>query len=174
MSEQLSVSQLKDEVSIYDEFVEIPVTIQDKEYNVKMFPFFKPEKVRDLVNELIEFFKACEKEKVTIPPIEEDDLVGYFIIKYFTDMKFTKSKKAKNIYAEFKLALNSQLFKVLMETYPQESIQSVYERIFDIRDMSAKFENKFKEIQETIKSLPLENRDVLENLNINDINKWVD
>jgi hypothetical protein len=164
MAKQFSVAQLQDEVSMYDEFVEIPVTAQGKEYIVKMYPYFKPEKIRDLVNELIEFFKASDKEKVTVQPIEEDDLVGYYIIKYFTDMKFTKSKKAKNIYAEFKLALNSQLFKVLMETYPQESVQQVYERIYAITEANAKFGDKFKEMQETIKNLPLENRDVLEKL----------
>jgi hypothetical protein len=164
MTEQFSVSQLQDEVSMYEEFVEIPVTAQGKEYSVKMYPYFKPEKIRDLVNELIEFFKAADKEKVTVQPIEEDDLVGYYIIKYFTDMKFTKSKKAKNIYAEFKLALNSQLFKILMETYPQESVQQVFERIHAITEASAKFQDKFVEMQETIKNLPLENRDVLEKL----------
>jgi hypothetical protein len=164
MANQFSVSQLQDEVSIYDEYVEIPVVAQGKEYMVKMYPYFKPEKIRDLVNELIQFFQAAEKEKVVIQPIEEEDLIGYYIIKYFTDMKFTKSKKAKNIYSEFKLALNSQLFKVLMETYPQESIQQVYERIFNIGEAKEMFESKFQEAQEMIKDLPLENREVIQKL----------
>jgi DNA uptake protein ComE-like DNA-binding protein len=166
MSEQFSVSQLQDEVSMYEEFVEIPVTAQGKEYIVKMYPFFKPEKVRDLVDEMIEFFKVADKEKVEVKPIEEDDLIGYFVIKYFTDMKFTKSKKAKSIYNEFKLALNSQLFKVLMETYPEESIKSVHERIYAVRDASLKFGDKIKEVQELVKNMPLENRDILEKLNL--------
>ena len=67
MTKQFSVSQLKDEVSIYDEFVDIPVTVQGKEYIVKMFPYFKPEGIRDLVNEMIDFFKASETEKLMIP-----------------------------------------------------------------------------------------------------------
>lgn len=167
MSEQFSVSQLKDEVSMYDEFVPIPVTAQGKEYTVKMFPYFKPELIRDLVNELIQFFKTAEKEKLTVPPIEEDDLIGYFITKYFTDMKFTKSKKAKSIYAEFKLALNSELFKVLMETYPKESVQSVYERIFAVREANLTLEDKYKEMQELMKNLPIENKEILENFNKN-------
>jgi hypothetical protein len=166
MGKQFSVSQLKDEVSIYDEFVEIPVTAQGTEYIVKMYPYFKPEKVRDLVNELIDFFKAADKEKLVIPKIEEEDLIGYFIIKYFTDMKFTTSKKAKRIYEEFKLALNSDLFKVLMETYPKESFDKVWDRIFEVSEASARLESKVKEAQENIKNLPLENRDVFEKLNM--------
>jgi N-glycosylase/DNA lyase len=167
MTKQFSVSQLKDEVSIYDEFVDIPVTVQGKEYIVKMFPYFKPEGIRDLVNEMIDFFKASETEKLMIPQIEEDDLVGYFIVKHFTDMKFTKSKKAKVIYNEFKLVLNSQLFKVLMETYPQESIKSVYDRIFSVIENNEQLKNKFKETQDVIKGLPLENREIFEKLNLN-------
>jgi hypothetical protein len=167
MTKQFSVSQLKDEVSIYDEFVDIPVTVQGKEYIVKMFPYFKPEAIRDLVNEMIDFFKASETEKLIIPQIEEDDLVGYFIVKHFTDMKFTKSKKAKVIYNEFKLVLNSQLFKVLMETYPQESIKSVYDRIFSVIENNEQLKNKFKETQDVIKDLPLENREIFEKLNLN-------
>jgi N-glycosylase/DNA lyase len=167
MTKQFSVSQLKDEVSIYDEFVDIPVTVQGKEYIVKMFPYFKPEGIRDLVNEMIDFFKASETEKLMIPQIEEDDLVGYFIVKHFTDMKFTKSKKAKVIYNEFKLVLNSQLFKVLMETYPQESIKSVYDRIFSVIENNEQLKNKFKETQDVIKDLPLENREIFEKLNLN-------
>jgi hypothetical protein len=165
-SKKLSVSQLKDEVSMYDEFVEIDVNVNGTDYVVKMYPYFKPEKVRDLVNELIEFFKASEKEKLDIPSIEEDDLIGYYIIKYFTDMKFTSSKKAKKIYEEFKLVLNSDLFKVLMETIPKKSFEKVIDRIFEVRDASMLLQDKFKAAQENIKNLNLENKDIFEKLNV--------
>jgi hypothetical protein len=165
-SKRLSVSQLKDEVSMYDEFIEITVPIQGEEYTVKMFPYFKPEKVRDLVNELIEFFKASDKEKLEIPEIEEDDLIGYFIIKYFTDMKFTTSKKAKKIYEEFKLALNSDLFKVLMKTYPEESVKKVLDRIYEVRETDAKLKAKIEKAQDAIVNLPLENREIFEKINL--------
>ncbi|MBD8004546.1 hypothetical protein [Bacillus norwichensis] len=165
MSKQFSVAQLKDEIAIYDEFVEIPVTVQGKEYTVKMFPYFKPEKVRDLVKELQEFFQECQKVKFTVPKIEEEDLIGYFIIKHFTNMKFTKSKKVKTIYNEFKIALNSSLFKILMDSYPKESITSVYERIYSVLEASALLEDKIKETQKVIKDMSLENKELLEQLN---------
>lgn len=164
MAKQFKVSQLQDEVSMYNEYVEIDVTAQGQDYIVKLYPYFAPTKIRDLVNELHEFFQAADKEKLTVAPIEEDDLVGYFICKYFTDMGFTKSKKAKAIYEEFKLAQNSKLFKVLLETYPKESVESVYERIYEVIEASAELENKFKQMQDMIKKLPLENREALEKL----------
>jgi hypothetical protein len=153
MSEKLSISQLKDEVSIYDEFIEIPVTMDDKEYAVKMYPYFKPEKVRDVVNELHEFLNTAKQEKINIPQIEEDDLVGYFIVKHFTNLTATKSKKAKVIYNEFKIALNSKLFKVLTETFPKESIGEVYDRIYEVIKADAELKDKFTAMQSVYKNI---------------------
>lgn len=162
MAEQFKVAQLKDEVSIYDEFVEIPVNSQDKEYIVKMYPYFKPEKVRDLVEEIGEFYLSCEKEKITVSQKEQDDIVGYFITKYFTNMIFTKSKKAKKVYEEFKIAVNSGLFKTLMEAYPKESIMSVYDRIYEVLEANAELESQMQRYQQVLKELqPLENREII-------------
>jgi hypothetical protein len=153
MSEKLSISQLKDEVSIYDEFIEIPVTMNEKEYAVRMYPYFKPEKIRDLVNELHDFLNVAKQEKLVIPPIEEDDLVGYFIVKYFTNLTATKSKKAKAIYNEFKIALNSKLFKVLIEAFPKDSIGEVYDRIYEVIKADAELKDKFSAMQNVYKNI---------------------
>lgn len=161
MSEKFKVSDLRDEVSMYDEFVEIPVTSQGKEYIVKMYPYFLPEKIRDLVDELVEFIKKCKEENLTIPQREEDDLKGYFIIKYFTDMIFTDSPLAKDIYDEFKIALNSSLFSTLMKSYPKESIYAVYERINEVIQASAEIETMLMNAQKAIQELNLQNKDIL-------------
>ncbi|WP_299831213.1 hypothetical protein [uncultured Metabacillus sp.] len=161
MTKKLSISKLKDEAKVFDEFVEIDVDVNGEEYTVKMYPYFKPEKIRDLVNELTEFFQKAKEEKLEIPKIEEDDLIAFFICKHFTDIKFTTSKKVKKIYEEFKLLINSSLFKVLSKSFPQESVAQVFDRIFEIIETNAVLENKFKQTQEIIKNLPLENKDVL-------------
>ncbi len=126
-----------------------------------MYPFFAPEKIRDLVNELVDFYKKAQEEKLDIPKIEEDDLVGFFIIKYFTNLKLTSSKKAKKLYEDFKTALNAPLFKVLMKSFPEDSITKVYDRIYEVIEMSAEMENRIKAYQEQLKELPLENRDII-------------
>jgi hypothetical protein len=53
-----------------------------------------------------------------------------------------------------------------MKSYPQESVQSVYERIFEIIEVDNQMKNKFKDAQNLIKELPLENKEVINQLNI--------
>lgn len=163
MGKQVSIAMLKEEVKMYDEFIEIPLTLADgTNYSIKLYPYFKPDKVRDLIDEMTEFIQNCNKEKVEIPKNEEDDLIGYFIVKYFTDLKFTKSKKAKIIYEEFKIALNTEIFKILIEAFPPESIQKVYERMHEVIEANAKLHDIASKAQKQIQELPLENRQLFE------------
>lgn len=163
MGKQVSIKMLEQEVKMYDEFVEIPVTIQGStdEYVIKLYPSFKPERVRELVDEMIEFFKAAEKENLTVPQVEEDDLVGFFAIKYFTNLKFTTSKKAKTIYKDFKTVINTSVFKELSQTFPKKSTDSIIARIYEVRDQSATFKTMINRAQQVIQDLPLESRDKL-------------
>src|SRR5690606_27934114 len=146
---------------IYNETVDIPVTISGEEYTVKMYPFFSPEKVRECVDSRNEFLIKADKEKLQIPQHEIDDITGYFIISHFTNLKLNLNKKAKSVYSDFKEALNSPLFKVLMKSFPQESIKDVYDRIFDLLEAQGKLEDQLQQFQEQIAELPLENRDVI-------------
>ena len=163
MGKQVSIKQLEPEVNIYKEFVEIPVTINgnDEEYAIKLYPYFKPEKIKKLVNELVLFFQTAAKEKLNIPDEEQDDLIGFFMVKHFTNLKFTTSKKAVNIYKEFKIALNTSVFKTLIETFPAESKYEVMQRIFEISTTNEKLQAVIGKAQEAFKDLPLEHREML-------------
>lgn len=166
MSNQLSVSVLREENKIYDEYVEIPVISQNKEYIIKLYPFFPPEKIKSLVISLAEFFHNAEKEKVKLEAKFEDDLVMYYIVKYFTDIKFSKSKKAKSIYDEFKSVINSKVYKEMVKLFPEQSISEVYDQIFETLDSSALLKEKFKDVQKIFNELPLQNREAFEQLNL--------
>ena len=52
-----------------------------------------------------------------------------------------------------------------MESYPKESIESVYERIYSVIQTSTLLENKIKETQKVINDMPLENKELFEQLN---------
>ena len=164
MAKPVSINMLKEEVSMYDEFIEIPVGNSDSEYTLKLYPYFKPEKVRDLVKEMSEFFKLCKKEKVEINSDEEDDIVCFFVVKHFTNITFTKSKKAKKIYDEFKILINSSLYPIIMKTIPEESIKKVYEYAHEVINASVRVEEMFEKAQKQISELPLENRELLEKI----------
>jgi hypothetical protein len=162
MGKQLAISNLKDEVSAYDEYVEFDVNSDSETYTVKMYPFFKPEKIRDLIEDMINFAKKCEEEKIKINDKDEDDLVGFFILKHFTNIKFTKSKKAKKLYEEFKIALNAKMFGEILKAFPEQSILDVQKMLYDHLEMSVKAHKTREEFQERIKGLELENREVFE------------
>ena len=161
---QMSIQLLKPEVDMYDEFVELNVRPQGYEEDliVKLFPLFKPDTVNTLVVEYFELLAQCNKEKIEVDKAQEGDILGYLIVKYFTDIKTTKSKKAKTILEEVDLLKNSQLYKEIMELYPKESIASVHNRILELNEAFVQLEGQLKTLQDEYQNLDLENRDVLE------------
>ena len=162
--QRLPFSAIEKDVSIYNEFVEFPIQTQGKEYIVKFYPYFSNTKIRDLIQELANFAVNIQKEELDFDvDAEFSDVVGYFIMRHFTDIKFTTSKKAKVIYEEYKMALNSDLFKVITECIPEESSTKLYDAIYKTQEMSAKLEGQLKKLQQDYLDLPLENRSEIEN-----------
>ena len=157
---QLSIAQLKPEVDVYKESIDVPVTLpnSEDEINVKLFPLFSPTSVAKLVNEYLLFLAQCKQENVEVLEEDEGDILGYFIVKYFTDIKTTKSKKAKMIIEEVDLLKNSQLYKELMKLFPVASVQSVHERIMEVNEAFANLEGQMRVIQKQMNELDLENR----------------
>ncbi|MGN7942001.1 hypothetical protein [Metabacillus sp. 22489] len=154
-------SILVDEAKHYDQFIELPIQYYDKTYHVKLYPFFKNELIRDLVDELIALYQNASKEGLKIKPEDNSDLVLYFIARKFTDIKFSKGKKAKTIYNEFKQVFNSKTFLTIIKQFPEESIKEVFERISEVIAVSGKMQGEYGDlIREKIKDLPLENKDV--------------
>lgn len=161
MTKQLSMKVIADDNKKYKEQVELPVTAQGQEFLVTFHPYFSPTKIKKLVDELILFYQNAKKEKVNPNEDEFDDLVAYFIIRTFTNIKMTTSKKAKTIYEEYKSAIDSTLFQLILSTIPEESIMEVHKRILQSIELSGRLESKVKMVKEEIDNLPLENREIL-------------
>ena len=170
---QLPFSVIAQENSIYEEFVEFPVFVNDTEYIIKLYPYFSNTKISSLIQELIEFIKNSQEEQLDFDADAEfSDLIAYFMMRTFTDIKFTSSKKAKAIIQEYEQAKNSDLFKVIISSIPEESITKVYDAIYEIQEVNAKLMNQVKRMQEEYLKLPLENRDIIEGaLKVNAENK---
>ena len=164
------MSVLEKENNIQDEEVSISFDINGDNYEVKMYPYFKPEKIRDLVNDLVLFYKNAEKEKLEVDSQEESDLIGYFLIKHFSNIKTTKSKVAKTIYKEFKTALNSVVIQEIIKTFPSESIEKVYTRIYEVIESGA----KVKDIMEQNNELVALMKDAMDKENVSYINVLAD
>lgn len=173
MGKQLSMSLISQDNKKYNETVELPVDVSGEEYIIKIYPFFSPIKVNNMLNEIGEFLNNAKKENVKIKDEDFDYIIGYYIVKYFTDIKFTSSKKPNRIYKEIKEAMNSKLFDVILKSIPEESIEYVYEKIFEKQEMVAKIENKLKMYKNILNELPLENRDILSPNDKKENKNWV-
>lgn len=169
----LPISALKEEVNVYDELIDVATyNHKGKEHKIQFTPLFKYDKIKKLTLQFGQFYQAAMQEKFEIDPTDEDDLLNYFIIKHFgKGLKFTTSKKAKTIYNEFKLLQNSDLYKVFREEVftnelVDKSREEVIKEIFANIELNAKYAKRLEEAQELIKNLPLENREILENLSL--------
>lgn len=158
MSNKLTVSKIKDVNKKYKAFIELPVYLEDEEYIIKIYPFFKPEKVKKMVDEWILFYQNVKKENIEINKDYESDIVAYFIVRNFTDLKFTTSKKAKVIFEEIKEIINApQVFDVVLKAFPEESIKDIYSRAHDVIEASKKVIAQNTELAEEYKNAKIEN-----------------
>lgn len=166
MAKKLSMKVIKEDTKKYKEFIELPV---GEDYIVKIYPYFSPTKVNQLMNELSSFYRSVKEEKVAVSDEEFDDIIGYFIVRHFTDITMTKSKKSKALYEEFNALKDSVLFKLIISAIPEESIESVYNSVFELIEFSSKFETKMKMVKEQMGNLQLNNPEVLRDKQIPEV-----
>jgi hypothetical protein len=146
---QLTMKEVKESNKIYNEVIELPVIVGNQERTVTFKPYFSNVAVKKLVDKIQEFYVNAKKENLEFDEdYSDDDIIYYFIVRQFSDIKFTTSKKAKAIYEEFKEAINSDLFTVILKSIPEESYAKVYDRIKDITELGARLENQIKQLQQ--------------------------
>ncbi|MGM7720490.1 hypothetical protein [Metabacillus sp. Hm71] len=161
MNKKLTMGIIKEDNKRYKEYLTIDVDVNGENHEVKIYPYFAPEKVAKLRDDFIEFIRNTKKEKVEVDDNEWSDIIGYFIIKHFTDIAMTTSKKAKTIYAEYKQVINSTVTEFILKQFPVESILYVHDKINEISEMEEKLIGRIKNVQKEIKDLDLENKDIL-------------
>ncbi|WP_182004728.1 hypothetical protein [Priestia aryabhattai] len=161
MSKQLSLKAVKKENEIYKEKFDIPVKVDGVEYNIKITPFFSPEKIKNVINSFSKLCKMAVDENIEIKNGEDFSIIDCLLIKEFTDIKFSNNRKASTILAEFKQLLNSPLYRELMEAFPESSVHEAYGYYNDMKGVAVKFERFIEQQQEMVNKLPLENKDIL-------------
>lgn len=157
-------SLVKDEVEAYNTYFDIPFIPfgQTDPVQIRIYPLFSPQKVAITVNEYIGFINKAVQEKINITPEEEGDLLGYFVIKNFTNVKTTTSKKAKTVYDEFKMLVNSRFYTEIISFFPEESMRAVHERLFEIIEASDQLNTQFKQIQKEAEKVINENKETFD------------
>lgn len=160
MSKKLTISHIKNDNKRYKESVSIDIDVNGEPHEIKIYPFFSPQKVADLRDDFYSFLSLAKKEKVEIE-IAGSDIIGYYVIKHFTDVSMTTSKKADYIYKEIKEVLNSKVAEFILKQFPQESMSYLYDKIYEIAELDDKLSNEIKRVQKEIQELPLENREII-------------
>jgi len=160
MSKQLSLKTIEKENEIYKEKLELPLMVNGQEFSIKLFPFFAPLKIKNAMKMFGEFCQDADKEKIEIKNEEVFDIINCFLIKEFTDIRFG-ARKAKTMLAEFRQLLNNQLYRELMEAFPQASLEEAHGYFNDMNAMAAKIENMLKKTKGEIDNLPLANPEIL-------------
>jgi hypothetical protein len=137
LGKQLTMKEVKKEVSLYDQFITLPVTVDEDVFEVKVYPYFSAEKVKKLVDDIYNFHVQAKSEKLEIKEDEFDDIISYFIVRHFTDIKMSKGKKARTLYEEFKISKNSEIFRWVLESVTEDSINNVYDRMNSINEFTS-------------------------------------
>ena len=164
--QQFSVSMLKPEVDIYKETVPVPVEVDGKEIDINITPYFSPESINALLIDLGDFFTKAQEENLDVNSISQEDFVNCFILKHYTDMKFTSGKKAKTLLDLLKILINSKLYNELLNIFPKESLVSVQEAIFKVYESSIEQEELItQKLMEAQANMPeLQNPELLDRL----------
>lgn len=132
---KMKMSDLKKETDIYNEFVVLSPEYDGETFDIKIYPFFSPTKIKDMIQEYSEFINSLKEAKIKIDiESEHGDILAYFIIRNFTDIETTKSKSANTIYKEYKMSLDSKLIKEIIRMIPENSMNSIYEYVQEIND----------------------------------------
>lgn len=144
----LSMTTIAKDNAIYDEVVNIPVHVGDQEYTIQLHPYFSNTKVREMIEELRMFIVNSSDENIELNMEQElHDIIGYFMVRHFSNIKMTTSKKAKRIFAEYRQALDSDVFKVIIRAIPKESIQKVYQAICELQELYVSLEKQMQHLQ---------------------------
>lgn len=160
MSKNLNITKIKKSNQIYSEKIEVKFDF-DNEHVVTIYPYFKPEKSVELLKDFGEYIKLSEDEGIEINDDMFVDLVMAFIIHKFSSLKLPDYKKPKLFTQAFTALINSKYYPQICKEFPQESIEEVFERIYEQFEASAKIQRHVNQTKEIIKDLPLENKDVL-------------
>ena len=129
----ISINDLASEVEIYDQTVSFDVEVNGEEMEIKYYPYFKPTKINELIEELIWFYQKAKEEGIEIQDKRFPEIVMFFILRHFTDLQFGEPKNAERLFKEFNIVVNSALFKFFSEeAFLSSSVKDVFEKVNDV------------------------------------------
>lgn len=146
MSKKLTLSHLKTKVKEYD--LKEKVTL-DEETHVNIFPNFSPERIREMIKEMLSDGERAKKANIPFN-VNLIDWGNFNIIKFFTDLGIPNDIDKK--LQAFVMLKNTDYFEAIINKFPEDSIKRI-EKELDrvnrnlnaINEMSEEDKNKLFE-----------------------------
>lgn len=136
---------VKDDVKKYQ--IKERIEFEDDLY-LTISPYFKPEKISVLLESLAADISDAEDEGIEVNDFNFVDLILYYITKVFSDLHIpTDPKRNFQFFRDF---INSSYFPTIMQSYPEEELQKVFDKAHDTLEQYEYFKTKIKNMQQEI------------------------
>ncbi|WP_342468340.1 hypothetical protein NSS78_08545 [Bacillus sp. FSL W8-0920] len=113
----------------YDEKKKVQL---NDEFHLYIYPEFAPSKIAEVLKELNTDYFNGDKNGLKIDEVAMTDWLYFLIIKKFTNLKIPNSLKSK--MSAYVNLVDSGLMGQIMMSFPEESIQKVFDHIKSVED----------------------------------------
>lgn len=120
---QLTFSQVKKDSKKYKE--KIRVELDNGEFYVDIYPNFEPKKIKAMMFDIGQVFNFASENNIDLPNEVIYDFIYCFIIKHFSSIPSPTDHR--KLIQGFIDLINSDYFIQIVEAYPQESVEKVFD-----------------------------------------------
>lgn len=155
-------SMIDNNYNKYNEVINItfndvdPKSKEQKEYTIKFYPYFKPERIENMFKQLQKDLNEMNVDGEV--KVEDNHLplfVIYHIIKEFSNLPLSNSKDVNKRIAYFYKFINTDYFKLVEQHILQDEFNKVWDNLIEIMKANEKINRMAKKIQSEIQSLDL-------------------
>lgn len=161
-AKKLTMTAVRDEYRKYKETTTIRFYANNEVYKVTIYPFFKPERIDNVVLKLREDIAFAEDNGMKIPDNLFFPFVLYQTIREFTDISTPKNPKTNIQF--FRQFYNTYFFQRILDTMIPTEVEKVYQKVLDMIADSQKLENLNKQLEGELNRLELENPEIKDSL----------
>lgn len=146
-------------------FNEKKKVVFDDGYYINIDVKFKPTKINKLITDFQDQVEYANNNNINISDINVIDYIFFLVIKHFTDLKIPDDSLEKQINIFYKLA-DSDYYKVIMESFDQNELGKIWEKIYEIEDFYKMYNENLQKLKDE-EEIDLENEDLIGDKMIN-------
>lgn len=169
---KLPMRMVKADYDKYKEVVSIDFEEDGRVYSVKLYPYFEPIRINNLIKRLGEDMKEINEHKKLVFP---DELIPLFVLYHilieFSDFPTPKTDNIERKVSYFIKAINTKYFKDVVDHLIQDEVDKVWNNIMDTLAVHEKLKRAEDKFKNKIEKLNLQSPEVREHVEKNFLNK---